>query len=144
MIDISALDRVELGTPLSALSMPQIEALQRGLAISAYPVGLVDGLIGPRTRNAYAEFVADLGAGNPLVISCDVIHLLQTKTNELNAILARPAHNEDGVKDSIAAAFRFMGLTMREHVAYGLATTQWETAHTFKPVREAFWLSENW
>lgn len=37
-----------------------------------------------------------------------------------------------------------MGLTMREHVAYGLATTQWETAHTFKPVREAFWLSENW
>lgn len=63
MIDISALDRVELGTPLSALSMPQIEALQRGLAISAYPVGLLDGLIGPRTRNAYAEFIADLGGG---------------------------------------------------------------------------------
>ena len=29
-------------------------------------------------------------------------------------------------------------------VAYGLATADIETAHTFEPVREAFWLSEEW
>lgn len=29
-------------------------------------------------------------------------------------------------------------------VAYGLATADIETAHTFEPVREAFWLSEDW
>jgi hypothetical protein len=29
-------------------------------------------------------------------------------------------------------------------MAYVLATTQWETAQTFKPVREAFWKDEEW
>lgn len=28
--------------------------------------------------------------------------------------------------------------------AYILATAKWETAHTMKPVREAYWLSEDW
>ena len=28
--------------------------------------------------------------------------------------------------------------------AYALATASHETAHTMQPVREAFWLSENW
>ena len=31
-----------------------------------------------------------------------------------------------------------------EHTAYVLATAYHETAHTMKPVREAFWLSEDW
>jgi len=33
---------------------------------------------------------------------------------------------------------------LRNQVAYILATAKWETAHTIKPVREAFWLSEAW
>lgn len=32
----------------------------------------------------------------------------------------------------------------RNQLAYVLATAYWETARTMKPVREAFWLSENW
>jgi hypothetical protein len=35
------------------------------------------------------------------------------------------------------------GLTT-EQTAYVLATTEWETGLTFKPVREAYWLSEDW
>lgn len=31
-----------------------------------------------------------------------------------------------------------------EHAAYILATAYWETARTMKPVREAYWLSEEW
>jgi hypothetical protein len=31
-----------------------------------------------------------------------------------------------------------------EHTAYVLATAYHETAHTMKPVREAYWLSESW
>jgi len=31
-----------------------------------------------------------------------------------------------------------------EHTAYVLATAYHETAHTMKPVREAFWLNEDW
>lgn len=36
------------------------------------------------------------------------------------------------------------GLPLKTQHAYILATTQWETAGTFQPVREAFWLSEEW
>ncbi len=31
-----------------------------------------------------------------------------------------------------------------DQTAYVLATAYWESAKTMKPVREAFWLSENW
>jgi putative chitinase len=33
---------------------------------------------------------------------------------------------------------------LRNHCAYVLATSFWETAHTMKPVVEAYWLSETW
>lgn len=33
---------------------------------------------------------------------------------------------------------------LRNQLAYVLATAYHETAHTMKPVREAFWLSEDW
>lgn len=33
---------------------------------------------------------------------------------------------------------------LRNQLAYLLATSEWETAHTQEPVREAFWLSETW
>lgn len=32
----------------------------------------------------------------------------------------------------------------RNEAAYVLATAFWETAHTMEPVREAFWLSDDW
>ena len=35
------------------------------------------------------------------------------------------------------------GLSVK-HTAYVLATAKWETNHTMKPVREAYWLSEDW
>jgi putative chitinase len=33
---------------------------------------------------------------------------------------------------------------LRNQVAYVLATSHWETAHTHKPVKEAYWLTEDW
>ncbi len=33
---------------------------------------------------------------------------------------------------------------LRNQLAYVLATAYWETARTMKPVKEAFWLSEDW
>lgn len=33
---------------------------------------------------------------------------------------------------------------LRNQIAYILATANWETARTMKPVREAFWMSEQW
>lgn len=33
---------------------------------------------------------------------------------------------------------------LRNQLAYILATSEWETAHTQEPVKEAYWLSEQW
>lgn len=33
---------------------------------------------------------------------------------------------------------------LRNQLAYLLATALWETSHTMKPVKEAYWLSESW
>ena len=43
----------------------------------------------------------------------------------------------------ILAECRRNGLS-RPQIAYILATAWWETAHTMKPVEEAFWLSDAW
>ncbi len=45
-------------------------------------------------------------------------------------------------RDLIDAAKR-RGL-LRNQTAYLLATSFWETAHTMRPVVEAYWLSEDW
>lgn len=37
-----------------------------------------------------------------------------------------------------------LGLPLKTQWAYMMATIEWETAHTFEPVREAYWLSEAW
>lgn len=42
----------------------------------------------------------------------------------------------------VSACMRY-GL-LRNQAAYVLATAYWETARTMEPVREAFWLSEEW
>ncbi len=36
------------------------------------------------------------------------------------------------------------GLTLKTQIAYVLATVEHETNNTFKPVREAYWLTEKW
>jgi len=36
------------------------------------------------------------------------------------------------------------GVTNESHIAYMVATAMWETNHTCKPVKEAYWLSEDW
>ena len=37
-----------------------------------------------------------------------------------------------------------LNLPLKTQWAYLMATIEWETAHTFEPVREAYWLSEAW
>lgn len=46
-------------------------------------------------------------------------------------------------KDLIIKVGKENGL-LRNELAYVLATTEWETNRTFEPVKEAYWLSEDW
>lgn len=44
----------------------------------------------------------------------------------------------------LIAKAKSLGLPLKTHWAYMMATIEWETASTFEPVREAYWLSEDW
>ena len=52
--------------------------------------------------------------------------------------------NKQETINSIVVECKEQGLSLNEHVAYVLATAEWETNHTFKPIKEAYWLSEGW
>ncbi|WP_422376821.1 hypothetical protein [Roseibium sp.] len=144
MLNVKALDQIKPNSELISLTKSRLQAVQRGLAVCAYPVGEADGLHGPKTRNAFAEFVADKKLGDPRLVSGEAVDFLKDKVAEVLKILNAPANSSDQVIERIGEAFRFIGLPHKAQIAYGLATARWETNHTFEPVKEAYWLSESW
>jgi hypothetical protein len=141
---LAALLSVAGPVPLSELSTDQITELQVGLSLLGYPVGDIDGLIGPKTRNAWGEYKTDVYPGNPLLIGVESIALLGEKLRELTETTTHDFSSREGTIAAIKWECRVQGIGLDTQVAYVLATTEWETAQTFKPVREAFWLSEDW
>jgi len=57
-------------------------------------------------------------------------------------------NNEKTTKEefirTLLVACKKYGVTDKNQINYIIATVGWETNHTFKPVNEAYWLSEDW
>jgi hypothetical protein len=130
--------------PLENLKEAQLRELQTALSLLGYPLGDIDGLIGPKTRNAWAEFKTDVLEGNPGLIGPDSIAALKKKLDEIGDGKSYDFSTKDGTMTAIKAECRAQDIGLNAQIAYVLATTQWETSQTFKPVREAFWQSEEW
>jgi hypothetical protein len=131
-------------TPITELSVAQLKELQRGLSLLGYPVGKVDGLIGPKTRNGWSEFKTDVYSGKPDLIGKESIKTLQEKLDGIREKEDHDFSSRSGTIEAIKNECLAMGITLNTQISYVLATTQWETNQTFKPVREAYWLSEDW
>ena len=137
------LQQIDRALPISSLNKFQTEDLQRSLAIFGYPVGEIDGLLGRKTKSAWAEFKTDIYQGNPDLIGTGSIQVIVDK---LTAIKERD-YEFTSIESTIEAIKKecyLQDIKSKAQIAYILATTQWETAQTFEPVREAFWYSENW
>jgi hypothetical protein len=130
--------------PLEELGENQLKELQKALSLLGYPVGEIDGLIGPKTRNAWAEFKTDVYIGNSSLIGRESIEVLQDNLNELGNSGNRDFSTKEKTIESIIQECKSQGLVLNTQISYVIATTKWETAQTFKPVREAFWKSEEW
>jgi predicted chitinase len=135
------LSTITSATSVSGLPEPQLRELQTALSALGYPVGTVDGMWGPRTRNAWGEFKAETGTGQPDMIGPASVQQLQARLQRLGD---HDFSTEAGTKTAIRAECIRQGIALPTQIAYVLATTDHETAHTFQPVREAFWLSEEW
>jgi hypothetical protein len=104
-------------------------------------VGQIDGLIGPRTRNAWAEFKEDIFQGKPDWIGKGSVQALKGKLTNSGE---HDFSTKEGTVRAITFECRRQGIGLPTQIAYVLATTEWETAHTFSPVREAYWKTEAW
>jgi hypothetical protein len=142
--EFKRLDDIDAGAQLDALPKSQLRDLQRALSFLGYALGAIDGGIGPKTRNAWAEFVADNELGDPKTVTAGAIERLKERVAAMSAELDVSLANKEQVKAAIAGVAREMGLGLTTQIAYILATGQWETNHTFEPVKEAYWLSETW
>ena len=138
------LKKIKDAMPIELLSEVQLTELQTSLSILGYPAGAIDGLYGPNTRNAWAEFKIDVFEGNQTLIGPDSVKKLGEKINEISTARKRNFETKENTIKSIKQECVAQGIGLTAQIAYVLATTQWETAQTFKPVKEAFWLSETW
>jgi predicted chitinase len=127
---------------LDDLPVEQMRELQGALAQLGYPVGDIDGLVGPRTRNAWSEFVIDESQRDPTIVDTGSVGALQQHL----AKLAEPSNHDCSTREGTIAAIieecKKQGLGLRDQIAYVLATTQHETADSFQPVREAYYLRD--
>ena len=141
MFDITGITALATGSRLEDLEKDDLAILQRALGASCYDVGPIDGLIGSRTRTAYADLTENLGDGDPAVVDAAACTHLERRALELRDLLARPATTPDEVKERLREACIFAGLGKPEQVAYVLATVEHETNRTFRPVEEAYWVA---
>ena len=141
---LTLLQTISEPRPIGELSEEELRELQTALSILGYPVGDIDGLIGPKTRGAWGEFEADFLEGDPNFIGPDAIETLQKQVEVAGVGKDYDFSTKDGTMAAIKQECKVQGIGLKTQIAYVLATVEWETARTFKPVREAFWLSEDW
>jgi peptidoglycan hydrolase-like protein with peptidoglycan-binding domain len=127
---------------LSGLPGSTLSELQVALARTGYPIKAIDGLYGSNTASCWAAFCTDTVPSNPDLVTPGAVTGLLHKIDVLVAIEGGPQAAQDQVIAAIIAESNALGLTLRSQHAYIAATTYWETAHTFHPVREAFYLPD--
>ena len=125
---------------ISTLSAPRLTELQTALTKLGYPVGDIDGAWGPRTRSAWGEAVADLKLGDPTRIEPDDVVKLQKALNKGTTQGTPNFTTKQGTINAIKSECAKQGIGLKTQIAYVLATADHETAHTFQPVAEAFWI----
>src|SRR5262245_37421825 len=122
------------------LNVDQLNELQIALNLLGYPSGDIDGKYGPKTRNAWAEFIADFRLDDPGSINAESVSKLQQVLDEGKPVHANDLSTKDGTITAIKSECMRQGISLKNQIAYVLATVDHETNHTFKPVTEAYWL----
>lgn len=139
-METNELKSIDSAMAVDDLTAQQITELQSALAILGYPIGDIDGMIGPKTRNAWAEYKADVFAGRPDLVDQESVGKLGNDVMMPNY----PMDNKGQTIEAIQQECKRQKIWLPAQIAYVLATVEWETAQAWHPVREAFWKTEEW
>jgi len=100
-----------------------------------------------RLRRGQVVEQADVSGWLPVVLRDGRVGWVSTQYLEALPETPEPEYDfstKEGTVAAVKAECRRQGLGLPAQIAYILATVEWETARKFKPVREAYWLSESW
>jgi len=105
----------------------------------------IDGLYGKIMREALRDFKEAYAlSGGDILGPTTAEFLLRLDTLKPEAGTLTTTSSKKDVQSAIVRECKRQGLTLTSQIAYVLATVQHETNNTFKPVREAYWLTEDW
>lgn len=120
----NVLEKITSPILLSKASPEIIKEIQQILGVQA------DGICGIKTLTAFYDFKASYHLAEPNILgSTTAKKLLEAAKNKT------PVTPADHIR-LIIAECRKQGISDRNSLAYIIATTQWETAGTFKPIDE--------
>ncbi len=137
-----SLFEINQARPLDSLEAAQIKELQSALNRLGYQSGPVDGLVGTMTMTAWSEFKDDIFQSDSELVGPGSLVILKDKLDEIGAGKIHDFSTKAGTIEAIKYECNSLGIGLKTQIAYVLATVEHETARTFQPVREAFWLTE--
>lgn len=123
---------------LGKLPREDLRKVQGLLLDAGFSPGAIDGLYGQNTQRAWGLFKKSVHLDDPQLIT----FIGETSYAKLLERAKQPAgkiHNfstKAGTIDAIRWECNQHGLNLSTQQAYVLATTEWETARTFKPLEE--------
>ncbi|WP_373526271.1 peptidoglycan-binding protein [Nostoc sp.] len=117
--------------------------IQQILASNNFYHFTVDGDYGSITRDALRDFKEEYAlTGGDILGPTTAQFLLRLDTLSPSGDGDNNFGTRDGTVKAIIRECRMHGLTLDSQIAYVLATVEHETANSFKPVRESFYLRE--
>ncbi|MBF2046214.1 MAG: penicillin-insensitive murein endopeptidase [Elainella sp. C42_A2020_010] len=103
---------------------------------------VVDGLYGPKTREALRRFKDSRHLGGGDVLGATTARALLDSRPGMGSLPDWQGGDKQATIQAIIQEARRQGITSKAQIAYILATAQHETADSFQPVREGYFLGE--
>lgn len=103
---------------------------------------VVDGLYGPKTREALRRFKASQQLGGGDVLGATTAKALLDSRPGMGSLPDWQGGDKQTTIQAIIKEARRQGISSKAQIAYILATVQHETADSFQPVKEGYYLGE--
>lgn len=116
--------------------------IQRILAMLGYYYGKVDGSFGSISRAALQDFIESEDFSKDYLLNASLAQTLLERGNIKSEQIKEDIDTgREAIKATVLKWCPIYGLPLLEQKAYVLATIEHETAGTFRPVEEGFYLS---